>query len=290
VTILADEYPIGSRSAISLYRYARHIDMLDFPRTAHRLESRRSYLVTPARTSRSGPAFTGFGLALILLSIFPGPCQGQSRETGPELVEKFKATGVFWKQLEIAKNIVRTRDVTVLPQLEPWLSLEDRHLRGNAAFIFAALGDRRGFDIIIAILNDRSDRGEGQGIPGGTWNRQAQIRSDRYYAVHLLGELRDPAAVPVLTELMQDNDVNYKVAWALGEIGGNAAVQGLIQALTNDSPDVRAIAIQSLGKLNARETLPQLRSMLKDNERCHFDKLASVAETASAVITKLEQP
>jgi hypothetical protein len=34
---------------------------------------------------------------------------------------------------------------------------EDRHLRGNAAFIYAWLGDPRGFDVIAAILSDRSE-------------------------------------------------------------------------------------------------------------------------------------
>lgn len=84
--------------------------------------------------------------------------------------------------------------------------------------------------------------------------------------------------------------MNYNVAWALGEIGGKAAIQGLVEALHDKSPDVRVIAIESLGKLNAKETLPSLRPLLDDNERSHFGQLVSVADTARAAITKFEQP
>ena len=121
------------------------------------------------------------------------------------------------------------------------------------------------------------------------WSLQAQIATDRYYAVHLLRELKDPRAVPDLVAQLQDEEVNYKVAWALGEIGGEPAVQGLVEALHDKSPDVRVIAIDALGKLNAKETLPSLRLLLDDNERCHFAERASVSETAPAAITKLEQ-
>jgi HEAT repeat protein len=74
-----------------------------------------------------------------------------------------------------------------------------------AAFMFAALGDSRGFDVITAILNDRSDRPAGQGIPKGRWSLQGQIDADRYYAVHLLGELKNPSAVPVLVAYYRTN-------------------------------------------------------------------------------------
>ncbi len=45
-----------------------------------------------------------------------------------------------------------------------------------------------------------------------------QIRADRYYAVHLLGELGNNRAVDVLVPMLADAQVNYKVAWALGKI------------------------------------------------------------------------
>ena len=74
------------------------------------------------------------------------------------------------------------------------LSHQDRHLRGNAALIFAGLGDPRGLQVIADIITDRSDCPEGQGIPGvsgdGRYHVARQIAADRYYAAHLLGDLR----------------------------------------------------------------------------------------------------
>ena len=195
---------------------------------------------------------------------------------------------MFWQQFDVAKKIVELRDPTVLPQLKSWLTADDRHLRGNAAFILASLGDRSGFDAIAAILSDRSDRLEGQGIPGGRWSLPVQIEADRYYAVHLLGELKDITTVSILAPLLNDPRINYKVAWALGEIGGKSAVASLLAALDNESADVRVIAIQSLGKLNAKEALPRLRPLLDDKAKSHFGEMVAVADTARAAIAKLE--
>ncbi|MGB2714127.1 MAG: HEAT repeat domain-containing protein [Vicinamibacterales bacterium] len=80
-------------------------------------------------------------------------------------MEQFKNEKVFWKQIEIAKAIAGKRDATVLPPLADWLGHEDRHIRGNVAFIFASLGDPRGLQTIAEILADRSERPLGQGIP-----------------------------------------------------------------------------------------------------------------------------
>lgn len=217
----------------------------------------------------------------------PGLILAQPQPTA-ELVARFRSTRVFWQQFEVASSIVQLRDRSVLVQLEPWLADDDRHLRGNAAVIFASLGESRGFEVISAILNDRSDRGEGQGIPGGRWSLAAQITADGYYAVHLLGELKDQRAIPVLAPLLNDEKINYKVAWALGEIGGAAAIQDLIGALEQPNSDVRVIAIQSLAKLHAKEALPRIHQLLEDREKSHFGSLVSVADAAQAAIAAIE--
>jgi hypothetical protein len=133
----------------------------------------------------------------------------------------------FEPQLEIAKKIVEQNDHSVLPMLEKWLDHEDRHFRANVAFIFAGFGDTRGFQVLYGIIDDRSDRPLGQGIsptrilkntdPEGWWIPE-QVLTDRYYAVHLLGVLRDPRAVEVLLSLVADAELGTKVRWALVEI------------------------------------------------------------------------
>ena len=65
---------------------------------------------------------------------------------------------VFWEQFLVAKKIVALHDKGVLPHLEPWLQCDEMRRRGNAAFIFARLGDDRGFQVIHAILEDRSPK------------------------------------------------------------------------------------------------------------------------------------
>ncbi len=215
-----------------------------------------------------------------------GMCGAQSADA---LVDQFNTTHVFWQQFDVAQKIVERHDASVLPRLEGWLSNDDRHLRGNAAFVFARLGDSRGLDVITAMLSDVSARREGQGVGSGVWSFPAQISADRYYAVHLLGKLRDARAIPVLAGLLDDERVNYKVAWALGEIGGRAAVQLLLKMLRDNSSDVRVNAIDALASLGAVEALPVLKTLLSDDEQSHFGKLVSVAEAARAAVAKLER-
>ena len=209
-----------------------------------------------------------------------------------DLLRQFTSERVFWKQLEIGKKLVATQDRSVLSVLEVWLNDDDRHLRGNVAFVFAGLGDERGFSVITAMLKDRSDRPEGQGQSSissdGRYHVAEQIRADRYYAVHLLGNLKDRRAVPILIPLLIDIQLRYDVPWALGEIGDRAADQALIARLTDYDPSMRVFAIQALVKLGAKEALPNLRALLNDNEQSRLGTPVTVAETARAAILKLE--
>src|SRR5205085_2671257 len=125
-----------------------------------------------------------------------------------ELLHRFKQENVFWRQFELAQALAASGDRRVISELQTWLTHEDRHLRGNAAFVLARLDDPRGFPTMAEILADDSDRPPGQGIPGGNWTIEAQIRADRYYAAHLLGDLKDPRGVDLLIPLLNDKDVN----------------------------------------------------------------------------------
>jgi len=232
-----------------------------------------------------------FALALISLSVFGRSAQ-QKDPSAADLLDQFKNEGVFWRQIDVAKKIVNLRDTSVLPKLVGWLNLDDRHLRGNVAFIFAGLGDDRGFAVISAILKDRSDRPQGQGqvvaSSDGRYRVEQQIRADRYYAAHLFGDLKDRRAVPILVPLLSDKEVQHIVPWSLGEIGDHSADGPLIAVLDDKDPSMRVLAIYALEKLGAREALPRLRALLDDHEKANFDKQESVAEAAKAVIAKLE--
>lgn len=227
---------------------------------------------------------------LILLLSVSGVCSSQQSQALRTLVNQFDSTRIFWQQVEVAKKIITLNDASVLPQLEPWLTNGDRHVRANAAFIFAALGDPRGFDVLTAILDDRSERPKAQGaaVRAGYWTVKLQIAADRYYAAHILGDLKDRRAVPILVSLLKDPDINYIVPWALGQIGDKSAVQPLIGALKDPDPQVRTLAICALKDLNATEALPSLRPLLDDHGKSNYDGWVSVAGAATAAIEKLE--
>lgn len=191
--------------------------------------------------------------SICLLSTLFGQTAQYPNESAGALVERFENTTVFWRQFEVAKKIVALHDKSVLLHLEPWLRCEDMHLRGNAGFVFASLGDDRGFLVIKAILEDRSTYravfvfdDAGHPSPG------RQIREDRYYAAHLFGDLRDVRAVPILVPLLKDEEVKLAVAWSLGEIGDKSAIPPLLEALRDNSPDMRASALRSVEKLEAK--------------------------------------
>jgi len=237
---------------------------------------------------------TTIGTAAVVSLLVGVFVHGEQGSTVTDLLERFRRTTVFWQQLEVAKEIVKASDASVLIELEPCLTLDDRHLRGNAAFVFAGFGDDRGFETIFLMLTDRSDRGPGQGTavafspttpPSIRLSRQ--IEADRYYAVHLLGQLKDPRAVYVLIPLLADQEINYNVAWALGQIADRKAVRPLIEALDDPVALMRVSAIGALVELRAMEALPHLRRMLNDDAKPSAGRYRSVAEAAKDAIAKL---
>jgi hypothetical protein len=166
------------------------------------------------------------------------------------LIDQFESTTVFWEQFEVGKRLVALDDKSVLPRLEPWLRCEDMRRRGNAAFVFAKLGDDRGFQVIKGILEDHSPKRAVFEIDSaGNPNLTRQIRADRYYAAHIFGDLKDARAVPILVPLLKEEDVKEVVPWSLGEIGDKSAIPALKDSLGDSSLSMRAGALRAIEKL-----------------------------------------
>jgi len=233
-------------------------------------------------------------LLLLLIS-----CVGRSQGGLPvsELLKGFERASLFFDQFEWAKALVAAHDASVLSKLEPWLTHDDRLQRGNAAFVFAGLGDPRGFETIVSILNDRSQRPPGQeGVyhlprevgADAKFVSAATISQDRYYAAHLLGDLKDPRAVPILVKLLNDPDVDSVVPWSLAQIGDRSVVPTLIGALSNPSLSARRAIIHALAAFGATEALPRLRQLLEESSQSTSPEQVAVSKETRDAITKLE--
>lgn len=233
-----------------------------------------------------------FNATLLNKSSEWGSSSQQATATIEALVEQFKQEELFWRQFSIATIIAERNDARALPLLAEWLSHDDRHIRGNVAFIFARLGDARGFQTLTTILTDRSDRPQGQGIGlalgDGVYRVSRQVAADRYYAAHLLGDLRDSRAVPVLVKLLNDPEVNAIVPWALAQIGDKRAVPPLLNVLDQDDPTLRVLAIFSLEALRATEAVPRLVFLFEDHRRSKLGSQVSVSDAAKAAVAKLK--
>lgn len=85
-------------------------------------------------------------------------------------------------------------------------------------------------------------------------------------AARALGEMRRPEAAEVLAETLTNFNAARAAAWALGETGRSSptAVSRLRQALGSDAlgPAARSECARALGRLQAVQSIPQLRSLL----------------------------
>ena len=89
--------------------------------------------------------------------------------------------------------------------------------------------------------------------------------------------------------LLNDADVAYIVPWSLGEIGDRRAINPLLAQTGRDDPSLRVLAIGALEPLKAREALPRLRELLKDERRSNFGDQTTVADAARRAIAVLTQ-
>ncbi|MCM8854400.1 MAG: HEAT repeat domain-containing protein [Candidatus Thiodiazotropha sp.] len=91
--------------------------------------------------------------------------------------------------------------------------------------------------------------------------------ADRCYAARTLGVLRSNIAVPFLIERLKDEDVDVCIdaAEALGRIGDEAAVPALTDSLQNDtSGEVCSMVTEALGKIASAECVDLLLNVLTE--------------------------
>jgi HEAT repeat protein len=237
-------------------------------------------------------------LALLLAS---SPSVSQTPDVD-RLIDEFRTAEYFWQQHDIARELIAAGDRSAITEIQPYLTTRDRRRRCNAAFVLAGLGDERGVEILISELQDTEAGSRvlmAEGPTSGTPRALAmqQVRSDRYFAALLLGELRERVAVPALIAATRDESINGRVAVSLGEIGDVSAIPALREmaeefpeervwagyglvvleepegfaihedvALSNERWTIRRHAVEMLGKTMDRRSTPILLNSLNDNQ------------------------
>jgi HEAT repeat protein len=212
-------------------------------------------------------------LALIIIahsaSAAPDPQPPANPRSTAELLAAFRAAGNSIGQQEAAAALLKADDrKAVIEAMLPLLDATDRRTRCNAGWILGAFGDARGFDAVLKELQDAVPRAVQQGRirSDGRPDFQGQVTSDRYYAIHILGELKDRRAVPALVAVLNDPVLDYQAAIALGKIGSRDAVEPLKRMSQSASPSSRLLAFHALAKLGESSGLPALLAALADDD------------------------
>ncbi len=104
-----------------------------------------------------------------------------------------------------------------------------------------------------------------------------------YWTMWSLGEIGDAKAVPLLIEILKDNDQKNRksAADALGKIGDGKAATFLAEMLGDESDGVRCACARALTAIGDKSVVPQLRKAWKE------DKSGDVKLYAAAGMAKL---
>jgi len=220
----------------------------------------------------------GFGVLLLIGTLAGYVATGAAHDQGPgekttlplpaaktaaSLLGDFRTAGSFWAQAEVGKRLIALGDKNIVPDMVKMLKSEDRRTRCNAGWVLAGLGDQRGLTTVLAELTDAGQRPTKMIRSDGKPNVPGQIQQDRYYAVHVLGEIGDQRAVPELIEALKDESINYKAAIVLGSLGDRRAIPALKQMLEHCQPDQRLWAGSGLARLGDPLGVPTVAEFLK---------------------------
>lgn len=113
--------------------------------------------------------------------------------------------------------------------------------------------------------------------------------SYRENAAWALGMIKDNRAVkPLIERLKVDNNdmVRKACAWALGEIGGEEAYNGLVSSINDESPEVRRIIAWSFEKIKNPDASTHLLKLLNDSSPL----VRKAAVFAIGVVSKKNDP
>jgi HEAT repeat protein len=187
-----------------------------------------------------------------------------------------------WRnRLTAARKLAVMRSSTSTPALIATLDDSDRDVRIGAMRALGDMGDARAHDPMLAAMEDETrwesaliadvvlTIGPSMALPILQRMRETRDESLRAGYVHLLGLLREPAAVSdLLKHVHTDNDrLRMDVIRALGNIGDSRVAGSLLPCLDDSRAEIRAATAEALGKVDEEAAVEPLGRLLDDPVR-----------------------
>jgi HEAT repeat protein len=147
--------------------------------------------------------------------------------------------------LEVRRRALEAMAYSSQPQVAPLIAeayaASNERLRVSAVFAMGRSADERWTEPVLAELESVSPE-------------------LRFEAVRAAGELELEDAVPALTRMTQDGDLQVREAaiWSLGQVGGEAARKALKRSLREAAPDERDFIRDALDNLDFTDEIHAL--------------------------------
>lgn len=190
-----------------------------------------------------------------------------ARDAVPDLVRALRDP-VVDVRVVAAAAIWRLPDPAAVPALLELLRDQEAAARQWAALALGVIRDRRATQPLVTLLRDP----------------EKDVRLD---AIRSLGRLRDPAAVQALEAFARDGDRDMderlEAINALSALEGPEKVDALVRLLRFDDTQIRARAVQSLGRVGDALVIPALR------ERRAVERTSSVRSAIDAAIQEIRE-
>lgn len=184
-----------------------------------------------------------------------------------------------WRRVAAASQLGRMRSQLAVQPLITALHDESEDVRTVAARSLAAIGRPEAVHALATALGDQSrwtaSRVAADLVEMGSFAVPTLLeivggekKEAAVSAVRVLGEIRDPRAVPSLAEILQrsgDLNMRAQAARALGKIASLQATERLRTALTDDAWQVRAQAATALGALGDPKNVDILTAAIADH-------------------------
>lgn len=156
---------------------------------------------------------------------------------------------------------------------------ELREIRIQAALILADSNNSLALPGLFEAIEDSAERYEAEKklkrfIDGSSVSILLEIlRSKKLKAytlskvIEMLGEIGDEAAIPDLIDALKYNDMSFMAVEALGKIGSKEAIPALIMKLEKDKGFLGQKIAKILGSIGDADIIPELFKMLRNLEK-----------------------